>query len=396
MRTLAFAFALSMSIASSTDAFSDATFSCPVSGATIADGVSAKLFSTVAVPPGQSCAAKARIRTCDHGVLSGDAAYQYLSCDASASTTQYFKDMGFKSGFRLSKPGRATQEIVREFRWRGEAISPVWKLSQWNSRIGASFEWVAPIVQPDGGILLSDKSERVTIFPTPTANQPDVRIALDGIAEWGTVGHRAHTLGWPALYLSQQHPIGGSPTSIASLASIYVSLSTRVTKEVAGPISNADPLSQSAQMNVFLTIQNRNRKSPGFGDYIWFGIPIYEYRSMFAPEFRAGDIGTGKYIHKVPQYYFTNQSVKESKRTTNWVTYARVDVLPEIKASLEQAHEKGFLRSSPNIQDFSIGSINIGWEVTGPYDVEIELKDLKVEPVSAHNPSVTPPATLGR
>jgi hypothetical protein len=37
------------------------------------------------------------------------------------------------------------------------------------------------------------------------------------------------------------------------------------------------------------------------------------------------------------------------------------------------------LLDSQDLADYKIGGMNMGWEVTGPFDVAVQVKDLKLE-----------------
>ena len=59
----------------------------------------------------------------------------------------------------------------------------------------------------------------------------------------------------------------------------------------------------TAQVTLFLTIQNRNEQSTAYGDFFWFGLPLYDYRYEDIPEYAAQDLGkedaTRKFIYTI-------------------------------------------------------------------------------------------------
>ena len=53
------------------------------------------------------------------------------------------------------------------------------------------------------------------------------------------------------------------------------------------------------------------------------------------------------------------------------------DLLPYIKAGLEEAVKRGYLASS-NLGDYGIMAINMGWELPGTFDASMQIRDLGI------------------
>ena len=47
--------------------------------------------------------------------------------------------------------------------------------------------------------------------------------------------------------------------------------------------------------------------------------------------------------------------------------------------SLKTAWERGYLKDSRDPADYRLGGMNMGWEVTGPIDVAVQVKGLEFE-----------------
>ena len=70
----------------------------------------------------------------------------------------------------------------------------------------------------------------------------------------------------------------------------------------------------------------------------------------------------------------------QSAHDRDWVTIDR-DLLPLVREGLEMAWERGYLKDSHNPADYRLGGMNTGWEVTGPVDVEMQVRGLRLEAV---------------
>ncbi len=54
-----------------------------------------------------------------------------------------------------------------------------------------------------------------------------------------------------------------------------------------------DPGLHTAQFQLFITVQNRNPNSEHYGDFLWFGIPFYDYRKERMPVYAAQGFNVG-------------------------------------------------------------------------------------------------------
>jgi len=124
-----------------------------------------------------------------------------------------------------------------------------------------------------------------------------------------------------------------------------------------------------------LIIQNRNRESTGFGDFIWFNVQIYDERYRISPLYAAQDTAdpSAKMIYAPATTLFTNKSVHDGR----WVTFSK-DIYPVIEEALDEARTRGYLSASPDNADFAISSVILGWEVPGVNCVEMQLRKLRL------------------
>jgi hypothetical protein len=205
-----------------------------------------------------------------------------------------------------------------------------------------------------------------------TAGQsPTLELHMDGIAEYGGK-LRAPDAPWAHLLIEQEF---AQPTPLSKLKELRFTCQTKVE-----PFrSNGDLRLENwhtAQWQAFITIQNREKGHPGYGDFLWFGIPFVDTRYAMPKRHAAGDTaGSGKFIYSPGgREYFT---ALDSYPYGEWVSLQR-GILPMIDAGLTAAWKAGFLQKSLDRRLFAISSINLGWELTGPLVVGGSLRNLSL------------------
>jgi hypothetical protein len=65
---------------------------------------------------------------------------------------------------------------------------------------------------------------------------------------------------------------------VSEIVSLPLRIRYRLKKAEVHRPDGFDPRRHTAQFVFYLTVQNRNRQSGGFGDYYWFGVPLYDAR----------------------------------------------------------------------------------------------------------------------
>ena len=106
---------------------------------------------------------------------------------------------------------------------------------------------------------------------------------------------------------------------------------------------------------------------------------MYDARYRHLPGHKAADFstdhkrGTGKYIFNPAGRRYTLESAHDGK----WITIEK-DLLPLMHEALRSAWDQGFLADSHELDDYGLGGMNCGWEVTGPWNVAMQIKGLKL------------------
>lgn len=249
---------------------------------------------------------------------------------------------------------------------------PVWELAEWSSRhlLHQSLK-----TEKNGMKLYENKAKRVSF--EQKGNEIVVRLDVNASAEYDHP--RKSNEPWTHLLVEQdfiEKPL------LKDIDKLTLFFDGRLIQCVSAmPEGTFDPGLHTAQFQLFLVIQDRNPQSPKFGDFLWFGIPFYDYRFKKAVVYAARDIGkddaTGKFIYSLG----TDDFMQGSFHDKEWIEIEK-DLKPFIMKALSVAKERGYLSGSA-IEDMGISGMNLGWEVPGTFDAGFEFKrfDLKYSPV---------------
>lgn len=291
-----------------------------------------------------------------------------------ATTAPLLTDTRFERGFTVwsPKPGSHVKQGV--IRPSDSAAEPIWGLAQWHSRF--TLADAKPEQLPSGAIRFSDDAKSVTFFPA--GSEADIAFGLQGILEYG---NKAPKPGDPWPHLLAERKLAAQP-AVTELEALPFFVQYRLVKEKVSRPEGFTPRRHTAQFVFYITVQNQNRESAGFGDYYWFGVPMYDTRQRIPKAHKAMDVGsdrkpaTGKFIFNPGGEKYTSQSAHDR----DWVTIEK-ELLPLVREGLEAAWERGYLKDSHDPADYRLGGMNTGWEVTGPIDVEMQVRGLRLEAV---------------
>lgn len=286
-----------------------------------------------------------------------------LGSVAGAGEIEIIRDGGFRDGFVLWEPKPGKHVKYGEIRRSGSKAKPVWGLSQWSSR----FPIEPKGQETDSGSLVYSNAAKCIILQPPGA---DLGLAVNTGVEYGPASRKAGEP-WVHLLVEQEFE---NPPFLDTLSAAKFHLEARLLRSTNLHRGDYDPGAHAAQFQVFFTVQNRNRESAGYGDFLWFGIPIYDNRHAHPPEFKLRDFGgTGKFIFTPAATTFTEASAQSG----DWIVI-EADLLPLLREALEMAWAKGFLPASRNLADYAIGGMNMGWELPGLFGVAIETRNLSL------------------
>lgn len=281
---------------------------------------------------------------------------------------QILLDESFKDGFWLHHTdGLVTKEPIKKFDFKKTAQEvPKWKLAQWCSRFnlanGQERVW------DDCSYEYSDASKGVRVWK----GKGKIGLSLTGSKEY--LHARRDGEGWPHILIEQEFE---ENHFLHEIEEVVQAVDFTITG--FANMMNPDEQNQlhTAQFQWFIAVQNRNKKSKGYGDFFWFGLPFWDYpRYDYPPSFTAQDGGkeenTGKFINIVDSKKFLGKPIKLGERTS-----LEIPTYKWIKEGFLLAKERNFLKDS-EWEDMCLGNMNLGFEVTGTFDVSVLINKIKI------------------
>ncbi|GAA4309902.1 hypothetical protein GCM10023143_18020 [Compostibacter hankyongensis] len=244
----------------------------------------------------------------------------------------------------------------------------VWILDQWASRY--NLKDAAREQLPDGSVRYANTGKTVILHRPGNGNAADLEVF--GSREY--TAPRKPNQPWPHLLLEQ-----GMDTRY--LLSQMEQLNFQITARLRYCNDKMDSATfksdlHTAQFSIYLSVSNVNKQSPGYGDYLWFGLPLYDYRYRNIPRFAAEDGGkpdaTKKFIYSLSGAQLYSGSFCDGK----WISIDK-DLLFFIKAAVNAARQHGYLQET-SWEDMAISGMNIGWEMPGTFDAAMQWKDMEL------------------
>ncbi len=289
-------------------------------------------------------------------------------------TTELIRDPHFQSGFHLIDPKPGRRRAYGRLSGVELNSEPVWDLDQWSSRFPLTAE---PPRNLKPGVQCWLNPGKTIRRGAPGLTEADLSLGVNAITEYDK---RARKAGEPWVHLLVEQSFA-DPPALANVASARLQLKARLLRSEFQRTDDYSPGLHAAQFQMFLMLQNRNRESRGHGHLVWFGIPLYDDRSPFPKEHKQQDTGgTAMFIFTPGGEVFSDRSAHDGQ----WITVDK-ELRPLFLEALETAWQRGFLLESRDLADYRITGMNLGWEVPGLFDAEMQVRDLslKVETKSA-------------
>lgn len=297
--------------------------------------------------------------------------FHAVSQSAESATSEagreLIRDPHFQQGFWALEPQLGKRVVsVRLPGWASSA-EPVWDLAQWSSKYPLD---LACRHEMGGWKLAWTNAAKAVLLGSPGAPEGELVLAVEASAEYGARARRAEEP-WVHLLVQQEFI---DPPSLSELASARLRLQVRLLRSQLARTEDYSPDRHAAQYQAFFTVQNRNRTSPGFGQYLWFGVPLYDDRHRSPGAHTAKDTGgTGMFIYTPPGTAYTSHSAHDRQ----WIQIDR-DLLPLMREGLATAWAQGFLIQSKSLADYRITGMNLGWEVPGIFNVALAVKGMSL------------------
>lgn len=291
-----------------------------------------------------------------------------ITIHAQAKEVCLLNDPDFKKGVKIYDPieGKGHKQIGK-LTGADNSTPPVWGLSQWNT--SSPFSGTPAPAQKNSNFIKYKSGSKEIIFGEGGTNYADVTLKLNSIMEYRQ-SERQPGVRWPALYLWQKIKEG---PSLAQLTKVRFVMDARLlSSNNLHPQESYDRKREAAQFTVFLTLQNMNKSSSDFGKYIWFGIPVYDNRNEFPPSHEQKDKFTNKFISMMDVRLLKGASLTSGA----WVHFEG-NLIDEMRNSFQHAIGKNFFPDS-TFTDMYVRSINIGWEIPGTFESEMQFRNLDV------------------
>ncbi len=282
-----------------------------------------------------------------------------------------FEDLNFRAGFdfkntpipaQSSRAGTTEAKIPKYLQSSKYFYEdPKWEVAQWytngmvktsGSKSGNEYVWANSYKA-----LKVDLKNNILTFAINSNNDYKGK-------------YRSKNDPWVHLLISQTTSNKSDP--IDQLDKLQFKMKARLAyeKEIIKKGHNKNIHAQ--QFLAYFTIQNLNKKSNGYGQYIWIGIPFHDSRYDFTKGALHVDKGTNSLIYNLS---FSDLS-KVSMKSKKWVNID-YDILPHVKKALQYGFSNNILKNK-NISDYKIGYMNMGFETTGLFISTVQVKDFQL------------------
>jgi len=289
---------------------------------------------------------------------------------------EVFRDRMFARGFSLTpidpkivQQGGGFEKTNVDTLYFGKGQqAPVWQLAQWYSKY--TLAHVTPEIGRDSSITYKNEGKRLTRYA-------DGSLMLELITSKEYDHPRKNGEPWPHILLEQK--FGEQSPAIGQAKELHFSMELKLVKcENKMNKGTFDGKLHTAQSPFYFVLEDCNRDSKGYGKFIWFGIPSFDYRYKSArnEEKVSWDIGTNTYIYNVAENTLWGDI---SFQDGNWHK-AKADILPLIRIALKKMQSKGVFTTT-TLNDLKITGMNFGWEIPGTFDAAVCVKNFSLRVV---------------
>lgn len=288
-----------------------------------------------------------------------------------ARTYQYFKDTNFEKGFIIGgEEGRTSLTFGKHL-----AEEPFWMMGENDTRFPI---YTAPlIINGDGSMEYRNEAKCVKLFDTGfgTAVQMDCYgdVEFDHIRQDGEA--------WPHLLLGHDF-CGSELIPLREFSSLIYQHDVVINQSENRMGDDLVRDAHVTQTTFYITLVNHTEGSLGYGDFIWFGVPVFDHRHVFPDAFHLLDVGgkhdaTGKIIYVLGgEDFLKNNYGGVNPRDGKWA-HCEVDVLKYVQQALDCAQSEGHMQNT-KVEDLTIGHCNFGWEVTGGLRASMAIRNMSL------------------
>lgn len=282
---------------------------------------------------------------------------------------EVFRDREFAGGLNVSAPNSSATPIEQGVILQNNPnVRNEWRLAQWGTQFNLKDATAKAL--PDGTRIIRNAGKTVKIYSGGLTGE-GIILGVNGGAEYGGLA-RKEGQPWPHLLLEQQVP---KDFRLSEIASLPFKLDFRVEGCKSAIDAPLDPALHTAHITAYWTLHNRNASSPDNGQMIWFGVPLFDARHEIPQGHQAVDtaVENGKFICTIEGSRFYDRPTGDGR----WQKID-CDLIPLMKEALAASQAQSFLTNT-KFEDLYVTSFNLGWEVPGPYNCEITLKNLSLD-----------------
>ncbi len=298
--------------------------------------------------------------------------------------TELLRDMNFSRGFSVTlfHANSSNGNLAGYLTYDGNKAEGdnVWRIGQW----GCTKDMVADseFTREGSVITYSDGGKYMQIDTSKTGS---ITLGIKGSVEFtpdedGNIRERTDvTENWPHILVEQ-----GVNETTSDCKHLFMEIQYNVTKcesLVDRELYPVNPNLNAAQFQWFITLTDNNPESVSYGQSMWFGFSMFDTRALNGTPSGLASYDGGKedstglfiYMPSLTQIATTpNCSANVPSAVVGKDVSVKFDILPFLKQALKIARQNGAMLGA-SADQLKIGSTNIGWELPGNYDAEVEI-----------------------
>ena len=290
-----------------------------------------------------------------------------------------FADPFFKNGVNVLAPDGSLAGVISGV---NAEDAPSWVFPQWGSKY--DIYNYAERNYYEGGNAFIYKSEGKVVdgekLPAKilsiNSNTGSVYMELNAEVEYDRPRQDGES--WPHTLLSQD--FGPELVHIQDLEDLVMSMEYEITMFEDCMGKTADTNKHCAQLVWYITVQNRTIGHADYGKYVWFGITLWDNRisGISFGGYAAEDAGKADATHAFI-YQPASSIIFSNGKCPNVNEYKTVEfhLLDAIRTAFNTAKDRGYLGDTA-WEDLYIGGMNFGFEVTGTYNVAVQIDSVGI------------------